>query len=403
MSESLVAEPTEADALVLSTALRARAFVIQRLSDLVCWPSTRLPWHERQLAADALIGLLRTADAATRARCAKRIAALAEAPKILLRYLARDDINVSRPILEESPSLDDSDLIATIRAGTRAHWLAIGTRRRLAEQVAETLIRTGDAAVAEAVLKNPGARLSVAAVDAAVLQSRDTPQLTRAIAAREEATPAQALTMFWWSDHETRLQILRRFAVDRAVLMVDLQDLFSMAIEERNADAEVARVVALLERRQRNRPAAEASVHRSLEGAIEAAAENGLNQTFVDEISLLAGIQPSTGVKIFTDRGGEGLAVLCKATGLRRPYLQLLWRAQRRALEREDDSTSPFRRIMFVFDLLATAKAQTVLRYWNWSLALGPSAETAPVDPDAAEFEFLPARRNAALIFGRRG
>jgi hypothetical protein len=50
---------------------------------------------------------------------------------------------------------------------------------------------------------------------------------------------------------------------------------------------------------------------------------------------------------------------------------------------------------------LATAKAQTVLRYWNWSFtaeALG--AEHGRLDE---EDTFFPARRNALLLFNRQG
>ncbi len=59
-------------------------------------------------------------------------------------------------------------------------------------------------------------------------------------------------------------------------------------------------------------------------------------------------------------------------------------------------------RAVYVFDTLATAKAQTVLRYWNWSFtadAAGIQHETYGNDV----LELSLARRNAALLFGRNG
>jgi uncharacterized protein (DUF2336 family) len=383
-------------------ALKSRTFLIQRLSDIVCWPATRVPAHERELAADVLVGLLRTASLELRERCATRLALIVDAPKMLLRYLARDDISVAQPLLENSPALDESDLIATIRGGVRAHWLAIAGRRHVPALVCEALIGTGELTVIQTLLRNTGAKLSHGAVESAVLQSREAVQLTPLIARRSEASPAQALTMFWWAEHETRIQILRRFAVDRAVLCEELADLFKMAATEDWADPETRKAIALLERRQRNRAAAVRSPFGSLENAISAGA-HGIDRQLIDEISYLSGVRPQTGVKIMSDRGGEGIAVLCKATGLKRDSLRGLWTGLRRPVQDADDQNSPFGRVQYVYDLLSTAKAQTVLRYWNWSLTSGlGAAELETLAPDDSDLEFLPARRSAALVFGRR-
>lgn len=404
MSEILPALTVDEETLELSldSALKSRGFLVQRLSEIVCWPSTRIPPHERELAADVLVGLLRTASLELRERCAARLALLAEAPKALLRYLARDTITVARPLLEASPALDESDLVATIRSGLRAHWLAIASRRQVPELVAEALVRTCDAEVVEAVLRNPGARFSVAALESAVIQSRDAPALGALLARRPEASPAQALTMFWWVDSETRLHVLRRFAVDRSVLCAELADLFALAAQEDWADPETRKAIALIERRQRNRKAAERSPFGSLENAIAAGA-HGIDRQLVSEISYLAGIRPETGAKIFSDRGGEGLAVLCKATGLKRDSLSALWKNLRRPEGDRDNLNNPWGRVVYVYELLANAKAQTVLRYWNWSLTSGMTpADAALIDPDDESNEFSPARRSAALVFGRR-
>jgi uncharacterized protein (DUF2336 family) len=388
--------------LKLESALKSRAFLIQRLSDIVCWPATRIPPHERELAADVLVGLLRTASIEMRERCALRLAVIVDAPKTLLRYLARDVISVARPLLEHSPALDDSDLVATVRGGVKAHWLAIAQRRHVGEMVAEALVRTCDAQVVEAVLKNQGARLSVAAVDSAVLQSREAPQIPDLLGKRPETSPAQALTMFWWAGPDTRLQILRRFAVDRAVLCGELADLFALAAQEDWADPETRKAIALIERRQRNRKAAERSPFGSLENAIAAGAA-GIDRQLVSEISYLAGIRPETGAKIMSDKGGEGIAVLCKATGLKRESLKALWRGLRRPESDPDNPLSPFGRVMTVFETVATLKSQTVLRYWNWSFTTGMTPTDAALMDAADEgLEFSPARRSAALVFGRR-
>lgn len=370
-----------------------------RLCDLVSWPETRVPAHERQLAADILVGLLRTSHDDIRRRCATGLARVTDAPKALLRYLARDSIGVAQHLLEEGVGFDDSDLISVVRTGVAAHWLAIARRRRLSEAVTDVLLQTGDVAVIEAVLRNTGAKLSIQGVDVAVSRSRSAPTLTSLLVARTELRPTQALVMFWWATFATRVQILRRFAIDRSVLIQELGEVFKLAASEDWADAETRKTLQVIERRQRNRAAAAKSPFGSLEGALTAA-ERGLDGAMLNEIAHLSGIKPATAKQILMDSGGEAMGVFCKAVGLKRPYLMALWRALRRPLGDPETVDNPLGRTLFVFDTLATAKAQTILRYWNWSF----TADALNIERFGHEegvLELSQARRNAALLLNR--
>jgi uncharacterized protein (DUF2336 family) len=380
---------------------KARLALLTRLCELVSWPESRIPAYERQLAADILVGLLRTANLEMRQRCAQGLVRIADAPKALLRYLARDEISVAGPLLEAGVGFDDSDLIATIRAGIAAHWAAIARRRGLTESVTDALIQTGDVAVIEAVLRNQYTKLSMQGVDVIVARSRQAASLPKLLVARTELRPTQALVLFWWSNFEARVQILRRFAVDRSALIVELGDVFKMAAAEGWADADTRKALQVVERRQRNRAAAAQSPYGSLEGAL-AAAEHGLDRHLLHEIAHLAGIKPTTAQQIFTDPGGEAIGVLCKAVGLKRPLFLALWRALRRPYGDPETTDNPLGRAAYVYDTLATAKAQTVVRYWNWSFtADAMDLQRLAFDDDALELPL--ARRNAALLLSRNG
>jgi hypothetical protein len=94
--------------------------------------------------------------------------------------------------------------------------------------------------------------------------------------------------------------------------------------------------------------------------------------------------------------------VFCKAVGLKRPLLIALWRALRRPNGDPDRTDNSLGRTVYVFDTLATAKAQSVLRYWNWSF----TADAAGIEQTSYGDEVLElslARRNAALLFSRNG
>ncbi|MGE0046039.1 MAG: DUF2336 domain-containing protein [Hyphomonadaceae bacterium] len=389
--------------LELSDALRmeARTAIVNRLGELVCWPTSRIPPYERQLAADILVGLLRTSRADLRARVALGLAAIHDAPKALLRYLARDDINVSQPLIVDGIGFDDSDLIATVRAGVAAHWHAIARRKTLSEAVVDALVQTNETPVIETLLKNSGARFSAQAVDMAVARSRAAPALCAPLIARPELRPTQALVLFWWCGAEARHAILKRYPVDRSVLIESLGEVFALAAQEGWADAETRKALQLIERRQRNREAATRSVHGSLEGAA-LRAEAGLDTQLMNEIAHLAGVKPQTAVQIFSDPGGEPIAVLAKATGLKRNFVTSIWKGLRRPLGDADNPDTAYGRTMMAFEMLSTAKAQTVLRYWNWSFSADAAAGIQLLDDDIGdEIDFLPAQRNAALLLRR--
>lgn len=395
------AAPESATPLELTDAVRAEArlAVISRLIEVVAWPESRIPLYERQLAADLLLGLLRTSNVELRRRCALGMARIEDAPKALLRYLARDEIAVAGPLLEHGVGFDDSDLIAAIRGGLSAHWQLIAKRRNLSETVTDALLVTGDAAVAELVLRNNFARLSAQGVELIVARSRQVPALTSLLTQRPELRPTEALVMFWWADFPARVQILRRFAVDRSVLIGELGETFTLAAREGWADAEARKALQVIERRQRNRAAAAQSPFGSLEGAI-AAGERGIDQRLMNEIAHMGGVKPTTASQIFADPGGEAIAVFAKSVGLKRPMLVALWRALQRPAGDPERTDNPLGRTLYVYDTLATAKAQTVLRYWNWSFTADASLleEDGPFE---LELDRTVARRNAQLLFRR--
>ena len=379
----------------------ARAALVKRLCEIVSWPETRMPSQERQLAADILVSLLRTASSDLRRRCALGLVRVQDAPKGLLRYLARDEYQVAEPLLENGIGFDDSDLIATVRAGVGAHWLAIARRRGVNEAVTDALVQAGDIGVIEALLRNTSARFSAQGIDMIVARSRSAVELASLLVGRPEVRASQALVMFWWVGFELRVQIVRRFAVDRATLIGDLGDVFALAAAEGWADEDTRKALQVVERRQRNRAAAQRSPHGSLEGAI-AAAEKGMDRALMQEIGHLAGIRPTTAAQIFSDPGGEAIGVLCKAVGLKRPMLLALWRALRRPTGDVASTDNPLGRAVYIYDTLATAKAQTVLRYWNWSFtADAVGADRLSLDDVGGETP--QARRNAMLLFNRNG
>jgi uncharacterized protein (DUF2336 family) len=385
---------------------QARRTLLRRLIDFIAMPASQVAPQDRSMGGDILLDMLFHATDSDRLLCSTRMASLSDAPRRLLRYLAQCNIDIARPLLEESESFDSSDLLEIIDQVTPDHRLLIAKRKRVPAVVADQLARRGELSAIKALIQNKGAELSETAIDILVERSRKEGDLSSLLITRLELKPAQAMAMFWWSDRETRRTILQRHAADRSEMVGMCADVFAIAAEEGWSDPVARKTLQLIERRQRNRQAIERSEFESLEAAIETAAAMGMSPELVEEIGYLAGIKPVTSAKILSDTGGEGIAVLCKATGLKKPSLTNLWISLKRPLQAEDGTPHALYELLLeTYDLLSVAKAQTTLRYWNWSLSSSYSPrqqqpETLDDDPANDESAFSAARRTASLVFG---
>ncbi|PXA82878.1 hypothetical protein DMC25_19115 [Caulobacter sp. D4A] len=401
-------DPISPFAKPIAVPPKSRAALLKRLADVVCLPASRINNFERAMCADLLVEMLREAVVEEREKVARRLATLSDMPGSLVRLLLRDEVMVARALLENSPNLSDADLIDCLYHASQEHRRLIAIRRGVGEVVADALVDMGEIPVVEALLRNDLARFSHQGVENVVAMTRDNPGLIALLLKRAELRPSHAYVMFWWADAEARRTILQRFAVSREILQDAVGDVFAVASEEGWQDPLSRKALQFIERRQRNRAAIAKSPFDSLEDAV-AAAQTGLTRETAEEISYLAGLKPMTGAKIFTDPGGEPIAILCKATGLPRAAVRALWRGLRRPETDANGGPSPgLERVLGVFDAIAVDRAQTVLRYWNWSLssALTPALLKAIRDGDTDAIDEYSVPQRAAMLalsrdFGR--
>ena len=383
---------------------RSRVALFKRLADVVCLPSSRVNAFERSMTADLLVDMLRDAPVEDRIRVAKRLSTLGEIPARLVRFMLRDEIAVAQTLLENCASLADADVLDCAKRGSTDHRRLIAMRRGLSDVISETLIEGMEPAVIEALLKNELARLTNTAVETMVAATRDEPQFIPMLLRRPEMRPHHAYTLFWWADSDARRQVLQRFAVSREVLQEAAADVFSLAAQENWQDPVSRKALQFIERRQRNRQALARSRFSSLEEAV-AAARPGLTRETAEEISYLSGLKPMTGAKIFTDPGGEPIAILCKATGLARAAVRALWQGLRRPETDAAGQPSPaLARTLMIYDMIAVDRAQTVLRYWNWALssAITPALLKAIRDGDEEAVDDYSAPQQAAMLVLQR-
>lgn len=125
-----------------------------RLFDQLCHGA------QRELA-DAILKLLaRDLAKEVRTVLAETVADSPNLPHEVVLQLVADEIEVARPILEQSPVLTDADLVRVVRTYSLQYALAVAGRQRLSEALADELVGTAAAPVVARLVGNQGANLS---------------------------------------------------------------------------------------------------------------------------------------------------------------------------------------------------------------------------------------------------
>jgi uncharacterized protein (DUF2336 family) len=114
----------------------------------------------RDLVKALLTLLVGDVETQVRRSLAVAVAASDRLPAPIASRLARDRIEVAAPILEQSPLLDDNELIEIVRTNAMQYALAVAGRERVSERLADALVETGEQRVVARLVGNFGADLS---------------------------------------------------------------------------------------------------------------------------------------------------------------------------------------------------------------------------------------------------
>lgn len=320
----------------------ARQALFDKVSDLAFADGDRSPQVQTMLD-EIMSGLIRHVEKEVRATLAQRLSTVTDAPPKLLRFLAEDEVEIARPILQRSPCLVERDLLAIIAAGQTGHRQAIASREKVPEPVTRALVDCDELPVMETLLRNPGADISRASLRKLTDRSRESENLSRLLIARPGLPPELAHRMFWWVSAALRAQILERFDVDATALDRVLNEI----AEEGPVPGRVAQMRGLTV----------GQVIQMMRSNDWAGATRGL--------AALLGVTKEIVDRILADPGGEPLAVACRAIDAsRQDFTTLLLLADYRRFgkARPIGHTT---QISSIYDLVPKDRAKMTTRMWD--------------------------------------
>ncbi|WP_407519218.1 DUF2336 domain-containing protein [Methylobacterium oryzisoli] len=180
--------------------------MLREITDLLVAQAPDLADGQVTVFDEVIAVLCESAGVEERGAVAERISRLpAPPPRLVRRFAADPAAPVAAPVLRRCRPIPDAVLLRIARTRGQPHLAAIAGREAVSERVAETLAGRGDEDVLQALVRNPGARLSDRALSLLAPRIADAVAFEAGLAAREDI-PA-----------ERRAALLRSCASGRAV------------------------------------------------------------------------------------------------------------------------------------------------------------------------------------------
>lgn len=334
-----------------------RQLLAGTISDLFTGKERVLTDRERALMFDILRKMLHSAEMAVRRIVSEQLADMTDAPRDLVKMLASDEIEVAYFVLRDSPVLREQDLIEVIRHRTLEHQLAIAVRESVPEKVSDELVKAGDDSVITTLLKNSGARISLATMEYLVEESKRVDAFQEPILRREDLEPEFAKRMYMWVSAALRKHIVENFDFDRTAL----DDLLEKAAREHSAaagDAPKAKTDALAAEIDKEGLGLTKMMIRAL--------KDGEVFLFEAMFRRLTGLHTTLIKRILFESGGEGLAVACKAAEISTGDFSTIFslsRMSRPAVDPIDHEGT--QRVLEFYDKLSISAAREVVSRWR--------------------------------------
>ena len=113
------------------------------------------------------------------------LAPLERAPGSVISLLAKDMIDVARPLLKQSNVLCDDDLIDIVRQQTEGHRVVIAGRTNVGERVGDAIADNGGQASISRLVGNETANLGAFALEKAVIMAANDSNLAKCLKSRQ--------------------------------------------------------------------------------------------------------------------------------------------------------------------------------------------------------------------------
>lgn len=265
------------------------------------------------------LDLVVQAERDIRQRLSEKLAGAVWAPHALISILALDEIEIARPIIAQSPALNDGDLVRLLVEATLEHQIEVARRPNIGQPVVSAIIDQNQPHVLAALADNTTAQVTPLHMQRLVAASRRIVALRGSLARHPRLTDEMAQTLYTWVGETLRSSIAERFTIDPALLARTMDETvadvlgneppagLSTAEAQREREAMEWRLIDKLKAADQLRP-----------GYLLRCLREGRASLFVSALAALGGYDVELVRKSITSDRADLLALACAGVGIDR-------------------------------------------------------------------------------------
>jgi uncharacterized protein (DUF2336 family) len=331
-----------------------RAQTVRRIARLFLHGASQFNEDHVRLFDGVLTRLIDEIESKVRAELSHSLAPVGNAPVEVVRRLAKDDdIAVAGPVLEQSPRLQETDLVDIAQTKSQAHLLAISGRTGIAEAVTDVLVRRGDRRVVRSVAGNRDARLSEGTFSTLVSQAEQDGVLAEKVGMRPDIPPRLFRELLFKATEVVQQRLL---AAAKPETQQEIQRILAKVSKEVGTSG------------KRDYAAAERTVEtlrqqgKLNEAALLDFAKTNRYEEAVATLSRLCSVPIDVVDRLMGGDRPDPVLILCKAAGWEWPTARAVIVLRPTG---KNMSTHGLDTAFANFERLSPATAQRVMRFWQ--------------------------------------
>ncbi|TYC51980.1 DUF2336 domain-containing protein [Rhodobacterales bacterium] len=277
--------------------------------------------EEIALFNTVLESMLPSMDTEQKKAVSERLSTVESTARELACALARDEIDIARPMLTSSKSLKTEDILQLAKTLGQEHLLAISKRNHLESNVTDVLLQRGEKPVKQSVAANNGAEISDWGTRLLLKLAATDETIRNSMMERSDITLSDfdKLIDQMPSSQQT---LVRKMREENEALILELFHQASKVVANSKLERKATRInvkVSLKEIRSGRRSLSKTITQLSL-------SNNLFDICFL--LSELAGLAQKYVTNVMLRYDATGIAVLCKALGVEDNDYHALCRAR---------------------------------------------------------------------------
>jgi uncharacterized protein (DUF2336 family) len=283
--------------------------LVEHVTDLFVRGADSYQTEEITLFNTVLESMLPSMDPEQKKAISEQLAPIDDTSNKVAYELAREEIDIARPMLTSSNSLNTDDILRLAKTMGQGHLLAISKRKHLEANVTDVLLERGESPVKQSVAANDGAEFSEWGSRLLIKLAERDEKIRDAMMERADITENDYDKLISQMPPQQQAKI-RKLREDNEALINDLFHKASKVVASSKLERKATRINAKATLKEIR------AGQRSLGKAITqlALSNNLFDICFL--LSEMAGLGQKYVTNVMVRYDSTGIAVLCRAMGV---------------------------------------------------------------------------------------